>query len=326
MFSFLRKLLFIVSIFAIHLHCSDSTKTYRDNGIGYDQGVFDSGSDFNQYDDKLDASNYCEMAVDIYCPYYVRCKRMAVDSIESCKKVFLEVCNEVYEPTYLALAQNNKLYLSKKGFDGCKAHLDAVSCSEQNSDLDGGCADLWRGQAEAGHACAPGIQSLICAEGSRCIVDLSFCGECRATNELSGACQSNLDCSASAFCDELSQQCKARAKIGEICSDQKPCIVGTSCESNKCIAPEIVSLGDECDTMHRCPYFSSCISGKCYQSALLGESCNDYQICASGYCLNGQCVEKKKENAECSAHTECESGRCLQNLCDSLTGYCLENR
>ena len=49
------------------------------------------------------AVDYCESIVDFFCPFYLRCGRIAESDLASCRQTFLETCNAVYEPRYVAL-------------------------------------------------------------------------------------------------------------------------------------------------------------------------------------------------------------------------------
>ena len=55
--------------------------------------------------DELDPTNYCETTVDMFCSFYLRCGRIAADSSEDCRQVFLETCNERFEPIYVSLVR-----------------------------------------------------------------------------------------------------------------------------------------------------------------------------------------------------------------------------
>jgi hypothetical protein len=276
--------------------------------------------------DELPASDYCEQAVDVFCPYYVRCKRMAVADVATCRKVFLETCNGRYEPVYAALAAAGELRLSASGLARCKAHLASVDCAAQIFDLDGGCDAMWVGRAAVGDPCGTGIQGLICAPGGACVLDLSFCGSCKAVAAPGQACGSaaGTTCVASEFCDSTTKRCVARKAVGQSCGADDRCMLGASCKGGSCAGPTIVSVGDNCDQANRCPYLSSCIGGVCTQSALLGQSCGAQAACAAGRCEQGSCVALRAAGESCLGGAECLSGSCSPSAgCGELLGACL---
>lgn len=276
--------------------------------------------------DELPVSDYCERAVDVFCPYYLRCKRMAVADLAACKKAFVESCNGRYEPTYAALAAAGELRLSAAGLARCKAHLESVDCAQQIFDLDGGCDGVWVGRAVVGDPCGVGIHGLICAPGSACVLDLSFCGTCKAVAGPGEDCgnAAGTTCEATEFCDATSKRCVARKAVGQPCGADDRCVLGASCKAGVCGGPTIVAVGDACDQQNRCPYLSSCIGGACRQSALLGESCDAQTACAAGRCEQGKCAPLGVEGATCQSGGECLSGVCAgASGCGPLLGACL---
>lgn len=293
-------------------------------GDGFIDGIM-PGSDAEV---PLAATAYCEAAVDVFCPYYLRCKRMAVSDLTSCKKAFLETCNRRYEPIYAALAQAGLLTLSASGLAACQAHLATVDCASQIFDLDLGCDHVWLGRAAIGEACGPGIPALICAPGSTCVLDLSFCGTCKKTAARGEACggETKLACEAADTCVGTPKRCIAKKRVGESCSGaNERCVLGARCAQGLCKGPSIVGVGEVCDAEHRCPYLSACVGGHCAQSVLFGVSCNASTPCASGRCVGGTCVPLAEPGAPCAASRDCVSGGCLgASGCAPLVGVCLK--
>lgn len=266
------------------------------------------------------AREYCATTADAFCGYYVRCGRMAVNGVAECQEAFLEACSAVYQPHYIALEDAGLLELSVDGVDACAAHLETVQCDQQIFDLDGGCADVWRGLAPAGSPCGPGIDSFVCDDASTCVLDLSFCGTCEATVPVGASCE-DARCEATASC--VSGTCVARALPGEACGADQPCVLGASCSGGICAAPTIVGVGDACGASHRCPYKSACIGGQCVEAGLQGEVCGAQQPCASGWCDDGVCAPFREAGDPCDAGGECVSGVC-DGVCADLPGACLD--
>lgn len=131
--------------------------------------------------ESLSVSEYCEVTVGLFCPFYLRCNRMAVESLQECRDVFLETCNERYEPIYQRLVENGFLELSQRGISACEEHLADVSCEQQNFDLDGGCSGVWRAWAVKGHRAAMGSRAWSAPRDTlaklirACVVDVQLC-------------------------------------------------------------------------------------------------------------------------------------------------------
>jgi hypothetical protein len=267
----------------------------------------------------LTPGDYCETIVDFFCPYYVRCGRMAgVQEVERCREVFVETCNSVYEPYYTALAEQGWLELDPEGVEACRQHLEQVECQAQLQDLDGGCGQMWRGQRPVSAACGVGVESFICQEGATCRVGLDFCGTCVAAGAAGEPCAEGNACVAGAACVEGT--CVARSAPGQACSQAQPCVVGASCEGGVCQGFTVVALGEACDRANRCPYKSECVQGVCVEAALQGEPCTPAG-CASGRCQGGVCVAPAQQGDPCQEDQECLSGLCAQGVCaGSLSG------
>ncbi|MDX9723995.1 MAG: hypothetical protein RBU37_24810, partial [Myxococcota bacterium] len=269
----------------------------------------------------LAAAEYCEASVDFFCDYYLRCARMAVDSVEACRAAFLETCNQRYEPHYVVLESLGALRLSRAGLEQCQAHLAQVECAQQRFDLDGGCGQMWEGQRGEDAACAPGIESFVCDGQHSCVLSLDFCGSCKPAGGIGEPCAGGTRCRPEATCVE--GECVARPLPGEACSAELPCLSGSRCVDELCEGFAVVAVGESCDQLRRCPYLSECVGGVCRGSALLGESCSSTVPCASGYCGAGQCQPLVSEG-ECSASGQCVSGLCLEGQCSSLPGACFD--
>ncbi|HRE92439.1 MAG TPA: hypothetical protein PK095_25205 [Myxococcota bacterium] len=273
--------------------------------------------------DDAGAASYCERSVEMFCGYYLRCGRMVAESLDECRQVFLETCNARYEPLYLDLERRGDLYLSKAGLDRCAAHLETVVCERQVFDLDG-CPDVWVGRHAVGEPCGPGLESFVCVEDAVCVLDLSFCGTCKAK------AQSGAGCDLDKRCDETEQcidgTCVARPMGGEVCSEGgPPCAVGTDCVDGVCRGPTLVGEGEACGGARRCPYRSQCAGGVCVRTELVGEPCGGQVGCASGHCSDGECQPLLSAGEACGGPSQCVSGRCANtdDLCAPITWSCV---
>ncbi len=253
------------------------------------------------------ATDYCEVTVDLFCPFYTRCGWTAAQSDAECRTSFLETCNAVYEPRWAALAQANQLQLDPAGLAACEAHLQTLECGAQQNELQGPCASIWDGLVAAGGGCGIGLESYVCDDSSVCVLDLSFCGTCVPKAADGDACDTETKCGLESDC--VDGTCVARARLGEACDDTVPCYVGAQCEAGVCTDDVRVGVGDDCGAGVDCPYTSSCVGGVCVTDALLGEDCAD-RACASGVCEGGTCKARRAPDEACSSSTQCNSGVC----------------
>ncbi len=269
----------------------------------------------------LPAEDYCELSVEMFCSYYMRCGRMAADTMEECRATFLESCNEIYEPRYASYVERGMLELSRDGMQACEAHLADVACELQVFDLDLGCSDMWQGQVPRGGACAPGIGSFVCGSADVCTLDLDFCGTCKPAARVGEACGGEVRCEDLASCrDEV---CVARGQHGDACDDASPCRVGANCQGGVCRSYDIVGVGEQCDQARRCQYKAECRGGVCVESALLGEPCID-RGCASGWCDDGVCAAFGAGGAACDSPMQCRSLQCEGGACAPVERACFE--
>ena len=164
--------------------------------------------------------------------------------------------------------------------------------------------------------------SFVCADGSACVLDLSFCGECRPLAGLGEACggDTGVTCGDEAFCRD--GQCVAKRKNGEACTDMDRCPLSSICLDGVCTPPQFVGEGEDCDQTHRCQYTTACASnGKCVKLAALGQSCESDAWCDSGYCEAGTCVALKSAGDSCDRPEQCPSAVC-EGTCQPLPGGC----
>jgi hypothetical protein len=263
------------------------------------------------------ASDYCEATADVFCPYYLRCGRMAVPDLDACRATFLSNCNGVYEPVYSALAEADLLRLSGEGIAACAAHLEDVACDQQIFDLDGPCGGMWIGQSPVGGSCAPGIESFVCAPGSTCVLGLDFCGTCAPVVPAGADC-AEARCAATARC--VDDRCVARALPGEPC-EPAGCVAGARCVDDLCAPPARAAVGEACDRSRACPYRAACVDGACVVAALIGEPCGA-RPCAGGVCVDGQCAAPGGEGTPCDRGAACIGQLCVEGACSAIPGPC----
>lgn len=270
--------------------------------------------------DPLPAAEYCERSVDVFCPYYLRCGRMAVPDLESCRIAFLEACNARYEPQYAGLEAAGALQLSAEGLAACAAHLETVACEQQLFDLDGGCAGVWEGLGTAGDPCGPGLESFVCDGDHTCVVTLDFCGTCEPAVAVGEPCEpGEVRCAGAAAC--VDGTCVARGLPGEPCGDAAPCVVAATCVDGTCRGFTTVAEGDACDRARRCPYRAACVEGRCVATPLLGAACDPAVGCASGRCVDGTCEPLLDDGAPCTRAADCRGGLC-DGTCRGLPSGC----
>lgn len=275
-------------------------------------------------EDVVPASEYCESIVDFFCPYYLRCGRMAADSVDVCRGVFLEACNARFEPSYVSLEAAGLLVLSRQGLAACDGHLSDVACDEQLLDLDGPCADMWRGQQPAGAACGFDIESFVCAPGTACTLDVTFCGVCESVVADGERCDlAGVTCTRESTCED--GECKPRKRIGESCAAGERCLLGALCADDlTCRGPSYSSVGEACDFENRCPFRSECVGGTCALAVGQGDACNEGTPCDSGgFCQGAVCVELVAQGGACEQGAQCETGVCVEGAsCSVLPSAC----
>lgn len=275
--------------------------------------------------ENIPPDQYCETVAPFFCDFYVRCGRMAVDSVEACLPVFAAACDAGYEPQYIAHANRGLLTLSGAGITACRAHLETVACEAQVFDLDGACAGMWVGGAALGAACAPGIGSFVCAPGGTCVLGLDFCGVCEAAAATGAPCgpdAGEVRCGAADRCAE--GLCVPRTAPGGPCAADEDCVVAAACVEGTCRSFDRARAGEACGADRRCPYHSTCRGGRCEVNRTLGETCAAGDVCDAGRCVEGVCVALRGEEASCTADAECLSGACsAQGACGAPLSDCL---
>ncbi len=269
------------------------------------------------------AADYCEAIEPFFCGFYVRCGRMDVDTAAACKPAFLTSCNQVFEPRYVDLEAAGLITLDVAGIDSCRQHLETVACDQQIQELDGPCADMWRGQQPAGATCGLDVEYFVCAPDAACVLGLDFCGDCRPLVEIDGACSPGTDtCRSDAFCD--AGTCRARVRNGEACGTADRCLTGAVCDAGTCTPPTYVARGEACDQRRRCPYLTACVAGTCQPTADAGEPCASDGACEVGYCdAGGACQAPRATDEPCDRAGQCASGLCDGTTCQPRPSACI---
>lgn len=268
------------------------------------------------------ARDYCETVADAYCPYYLRCGRMAAADDAACRARFLESCNGYYEPQYVALEDAGLLRFDPDAVAACAAHLAQVPCAQQVSDLFGPCGALWTGQVPAGGACGANLDYFVCAPDTTCVLGLDFCGTCQPAAALGQGCGGDGPrCGRDAVCQ--GGTCQARNLPGDPCGDTG-CVLGAQCVDGTCAGPTVAAVGEACARDRDCPYAASCVGGVCVAAVLEGEACGADAPCNFGGCVAGRCVAPRPPGAACEAATDCVTGACDGGACASASLGCAQ--
>lgn len=277
---------------------------------------------------EVEPVDYCEHVVEAYCEFYLRCGRHVAEDAAACRTQFLETCNAVYEPHYVALAAQGLLALSPTGVAACVDHLGAVECALQPQDLDGPCGTMWVGQADAGAACGLGIESMVCDAESTCVLGLNLCGTCQSVVPAGAPCADGDRCPTDHTCtddpatEDSTTVCLPRGRPGDRCTDERPCELGLSCERRTCVARPVVGLGETCGADAACAYGSACVGGACVVQVSFGDACDAATPCRSGRCgATGTCEPLRAAGVPCAGGWECLSGLC-DEVCGELPGVC----
>jgi hypothetical protein len=276
----------------------------------------------------LAATSYCEELATVFCPFYLRCGRLdGVGDIDGCRDAFSVGCEAAFEPRFLPLADAGLVKLSRVGLDACAAHLSDVACGEHFFELEGPCAAIWEGTVPAGGACGLDVETFVCAPGTACTLDLSFCGSCETILDVGATCrvgEEGVDgaCGPRAECGD-DDVCVDRPDVAEACaSGGPPCTLPARCVEGVCRHPAIVAVGDACDSQRRCPYGARCASGMCVATTSRGAACAASFECDTGlFCGGGVCSPVIVDGA-CVVDEQCASGSCEAGACVPFATTC----
>lgn len=279
--------------------------------------------------ESLAATTYCESIAPVFCPFYVRCGRMDldVDTVEACLAAFAEGCEGGFEPRFLPLADAGLLTLSRAGLDACAAHLEDVACDEHFFELEGPCAGIWEGTVPAGGACGLDTETFVCAPGTACTLDLSFCGTCETVLDDGAVCRVGDEgtagtCGPAAECGD-GDVCVVRPVVGEACVEGgTPCALPARCTGGVCRHPAYVEVGDTCDSQRRCPYQSRCASGVCTRTVPRGGACAANFECDGGLFCGGGLCSPVVVTGSCVVDEQCASGTCEAGSCAPFAQVC----
>jgi hypothetical protein len=316
----MRAVVVIALCFSAVVACPAPTPPI-DVGEGEGEGEGEDGA-------FLPATSYCEALADVFCPFYLRCGRLAgASDIEGCRAAFAVGCEAAFEPRFLPLADAGLMQLSRAGLDACATHLDDVACTGQFFELEGPCAGIWEGTVPAGGACGLDAETFVCAPGTACTLDLSFCGTCENVLDVGATCRVGDEgvagaCGPRAECGD-DDVCVDRPDVGEACVEGgTPCTLPARCSDGVCRHPAIVAVGEACDSQRRCPYGARCADGVCVASTSQGGSCAASFECDTGlFCGGGVCAPVVVEGA-CVVDEQCASGTCEQGACAPFAPRC----
>ncbi len=263
---------------------------------------------------------YCEALAPVWCDYYIRCEWMNASSVDECIEKVSDVCPRRYLPLYRGLSDAGLLDFNTSALDECQAHFVGAECGTIVSEIEGPCAKLWKGLSSAGAPCSIGVESLVCEEGTRCVVNTTLCGTCDSVVEVGGTCASDFDCEYSDYCSD--GQCIHRLIPGDSCDVNEKCVLGSRCEDNRCSLVTKQKVGESCRSDFDCVYASSCVDGLCNANLAIGSECGARDSCLGGYCELGICVALKSAGAACGEHFECLTGACDSGVCRDVPGQC----
>jgi hypothetical protein len=320
---------FVAVVVGTNAACPQSSTPTID-GAGGDEGEGDEGEGDADAGDALPGDRYCEELVDVFCPFYLRCGRMNVEDLAACRAAFPSSCEAKFEPRFAPLVAAGLLTLSAEGLEACVAHLEDVPCNEQFFELSGPCAAIWRGNVEAGGTCGLDVETFVCAPGTTCTLDLSFCGVCATVLPVGAPCRDANgeplpgDCGPTAECAD-DDVCVARPTSGQRCDpDGVPCALPARCaDDGVCREPEVVAVGAACDSARRCPYFATCSAGRCAPLVGVGAACVDDGDCEASWCADGVCVELLPGDAVCVRSAQCGSAACVDGACKDFAPLCV---
>ena len=320
-------LLLLVAVISVGVGCEPAPPVIE-LGEGEGEGEIGEGEGEGE-GEALAATAYCESIAPLFCPFYQRCGRMDVASDAECRQAFVESCETRFEPRFLPLAALGLLELSQAGLEACGAHLDTVACDEQFFELEGPCADIWRGTVPAGGVCGLDTETFVCAPGTACTLTVSFCGTCEAILDDGAVCRvgdegSAGTCGPGGTCGDA-DVCEVRPTVGEACVDGgTPCALPARCsDDGVCRHPAYVGVGDACDNNNRCPYLSRCSGSVCVATVPRGGSCSESFECDAGsYCDDGACAALSVDGP-CTVDDACASGTCEAGRCAPFSTLCV---
>jgi hypothetical protein len=307
---------FLSSVLALGASCPTFPRPLDGDGDG-DGKAEGEGEGESDHGQPLPASSYCEELVEVFCPFYIRCGRMNVADIDACRAAFPASCEAKFEPRFVPLAAAGLLSLSRAGLQACAAHLAQVRCDEQFFELQGPCAAIWEGHVPAGGTCGLDVETFVCAPGTTCTLDLSFCGTCEPVLPAGAACGDDGAADRDGTCGPLGSCaddgiCVARPRTHEPCtSDGIPCVLPARCANDGiCREPVVVDVGAACDVNRRCPYFAACEGGVCRPLVGIDAACVDDGDCEASFCSGDRCTALLPAFAPCARDAQCGSGRC----------------
>lgn len=171
-------------------------------------------------------------------------------------------------------------------------------------------ADLTCG---AGNVCLGKAGFKGCERGEQCTTTRCEESTCQERVALSGACNSEDDCTSPLACHESA----CRGLVGfQGCENGEQCITGR-CEAGTC--QEKVTLGDSCNSADDCRAPLTCHQGFCLMP--VGEKCNHPSQCVTGNCAGNQCQPSVSPcPGPCPIGFVCINGTCQRRFIFSNPG------
>ncbi|HQP34812.1 MAG TPA: MYXO-CTERM sorting domain-containing protein [Polyangiaceae bacterium] len=179
-----------------------------------------------------------------------------------------------------------------------------------------------------------------CSTGANTTCNAGVCGD---------ACDADVDCNTTYFCNLVTTKCTARQAKGQPCNTNLKCLSGLSCVDGYCCDNACTGTCKSCDGSKSGGTNGTCtnIANKtdpdnecstnplttCNGSGACGAYCDADADCGSTYyCASGTCTEKGDPSESCASNLQCKSGYCIKGKCcagdcqgscaDCSTGTC----
>ncbi|HEY5950340.1 MAG TPA: Dickkopf N-terminal cysteine-rich domain-containing protein [Kofleriaceae bacterium] len=134
------------------------------------------------------------------------------------------------------------------------------------------------------------------------LISTAACGQLvTGTLELGGACSSDVECAATAFCDRSGTcgTCTARRPQGSACTTRAQC-ASQICGDGHCLATKLPS-GATCSVSEQCSNGLSCVNGSCVAYLAIGQSCAAFDRCDpyTSSCTRDVCTALSRVGQAC---------------------------
>ena len=151
---------------------------------------------------------------------------------------------------------------------------------------------------------------------------------CIAYKVANDACANSGECGSGLLCSANNpRHCQAMVATNGACSTTSDCLnLADLCTTGTCkpsgLNGTTCNSNSECQLDHMCSAGAG-VPGQCRQPPMLGESCQSFSLCLTGYC-NGaavpMCVAKLANGQPCvssMAGRDCMSGYCMNGVCNT---------